>query len=234
MAAPGCVRHRGRAQRRSTCWCRTSPAPRSPSPPCTPSSGCQWAPDGNSVEKKYSRFVTTAFYFFRSIRLTIKGLTCLFVFLQITLNVALHNGYFLKCKAAEILLKFLFSFNRNWMIWKRSSPEQDKTRHKTSTFWNQHPKKQHLQDRNYDSTKINSLNVSVTFGVPWRMKCDAAALHISSGGSKSKHWTTGAQQQHHMFSRKSLPVKTTTSCTAGVGEHFHPEAQEFGIFAIPW
>lgn len=42
-----------------------------------------------------------------------------------------------------------------------------------------------------------------------------------------------AQHQHHMFSRKSLPVKTTTSCTAGEGEHFHPEAQEFGIFAIP-
>lgn len=75
MAAPGCVRHRGRAQRWSTCWCRTSPAPRSPSPPCTPSSGCQWAPGGNSVEKKYSRFVTIAFHFFRSIKLTTKSLT---------------------------------------------------------------------------------------------------------------------------------------------------------------
>lgn len=50
-AAPGCARHCARVQRRSTCWCRTSPSPRSPSPPCTPSSGYLWAPDGNSVER---------------------------------------------------------------------------------------------------------------------------------------------------------------------------------------
>lgn len=126
MAAPGCVRHRGRAQRWSTCWCRTSPAPRSPSPPCTPSSGCQWAPGGNSVEKKYSRFVTITFYFFRSIKLTIKGLT-FFLHLSACLCFctslcgSTHNGCFFEMQSCWNLVKHMFSFNRNWMIWKRSS-----------------------------------------------------------------------------------------------------------------
>lgn len=122
MAAPGCVRHLARAQRRSTCWCRTSPAPRSPSPPCTPSSGCQWAPDGNSVEKKYSRFVTITFYFFRSIKLTIKSLT--FFFILALVCVSAHRS---DCGSAQWVFFemqscwiHMCSFNRNWMIWKRS------------------------------------------------------------------------------------------------------------------
>ena len=49
-AAPGQVRQYVRVQQTSTCWCRTSPSPHSPSPLCTPSSGYQWVPGGNSVQ----------------------------------------------------------------------------------------------------------------------------------------------------------------------------------------
>lgn len=52
-AAPGRACRRARAQ--SICWCRTSPAPRSPSPPCTPSSACLSAPGGNSVDTRCFR-----------------------------------------------------------------------------------------------------------------------------------------------------------------------------------
>lgn len=55
----------------STCWCRTSPSPRSPSLRCTPSSGCLWAPGGNSAQthssqiklKRQSQLQIWNFYF---------------------------------------------------------------------------------------------------------------------------------------------------------------------------
>lgn len=53
-AAPGCVCHCERVQQRSTCWCRTSPSPHSPSPQYTPSSTYLWVPDGNSAETNKS------------------------------------------------------------------------------------------------------------------------------------------------------------------------------------
>lgn len=140
------------------------------------------------------------------------------MFLHIALTVGLHTmGVFLKCKAAEILWNTCF--------------------HSTETEWSESVLRSICKTRNYDSTKINSLNVTprlgVTFGVPcaWNVTLQR---HTFRAEALKVNTEQMAQHQHHMFSRKSLPVKTTTSCTAGEGEHFHPEAQEFGIFAIPW